>query len=126
MHDVARAYETAVTFRDEDLAGGLLVGAEVLEVPAELAEAEEAQELRDLAADVEHVAKLSWDSAERRELHVVGIKAGPDQAAAAAARKQADLDQARHPRGAVIGRRAESPQTQTSTITIGRQSDRGR
>ena len=134
MRDVARAYETAVTFRDEDqaardaesrirqelrerydvevletgadpavgratlvdrdaerverderqaqarddqaLAAGLVVGAEVLEVSADLADADEAQDLRDL----EHDAELSWDSAERRELHVEGIKAGPDQA----------------------------------------------
>lgn len=57
----------------------------------------------DLAADVEHDAELSWDSAVRRELHVEGIKAGPDQAAASTAWKRADVDQARHPREAVQG-----------------------
>ena len=31
---------------------------------------------------------MSWDSAERRELHVEGIKAGRDQAAAATAWKR--------------------------------------
>lgn len=39
----------------------------------------------------------------RRELHVEGIKAGPDQAAASTAWKRADVDQARHPREAVQG-----------------------
>ena len=168
VRDVARAYETAVTFRDEDqaardaearirqelrerydvevletgadpavvratlvdrdtqraerderqkldretqdLAAGLMVGAEVLEVSADLADAEEAQDLRDLAANVEHDAELSWDSAERRGLHVEGIKDGPDQTAAATAWKQADVDQARHPREALQGgRRGKSP-----------------
>lgn len=184
VRDVARAYETAVTFRDEDqaardaesrirqelrdrydvevletgadpavvratlvdrdteraerderqaqarddqdLAAGLVVGAEVLEVSVDLADAEEAQDLRDLAADVEHDAELSWDSAERRELHVEGIKAGPDQAAAATAWKQADVDQARHPREAVKGGRPKSPRSKTPTITPGRQAERGR
>jgi colicin import membrane protein len=183
VRDVARAYETAVTFRDEDqaardaesrirqelrerydvevletgadpaavratlvdrdtepaerdgrraqarddqdLAAGLAVGAEVLEVSADLADAEEAQDLRDLAADVEHDAELSWDSAERRELHVEGIKAGPDQAAAATAWKQADVDQARHPREAVQGgRRGNSPRTRVPASTPDRQIGR--
>ena len=183
VRDVARAYETAVTFRDEDqaardaesrirqelrerydvevletgadpavvratlvdrdteraerderqaqarddqdLAAGLVVGAEVLEVSADLADAEEAQDLRDLAADVEHDAELSWDSAERRELHVEGIKVGPDQAAAATAWKQADVDQARHPREAVQGgRKAKSPRTRVPASTPDRQIGR--
>jgi hypothetical protein len=175
VRDVARAYETAVTFRDEDqaardaesrirqelrerydvelletgadpavvratlvdrdteraerddqdLAAGLVVGAEALEVSADLADAEEAQELRDLAADVEHDAELSWDSAERRELHVEGIKAGPDQAAAATAWKQADVDQARHPREAVQGgRKGKSPRTRVAASTPDRQIGR--
>ena len=183
VRDVARAYETAVTFRDEDqaardaesrirqelrerydvevletgadpavvratlvdrdteraerderqaqarddqdLAAGLVVGAEVLEVSADLADAEDAQDLRDLAADVEHVAEVSWDSAERRELHVEGIKAGPDQAAAATAWKQADVDQARHPREAVQGgREGKSPRTRVPASTPDRQIGR--
>ena len=183
VRDVARAYETAVTFRDEDqaardaesrirqelrdrydvevletgadpavvratlverdteradrderqaqarddqdLAAGLVVGAEVLEVTADLADAEEAQDLRDLAADVEHEAELSWDSAKRRELHVEGIKAGPDQAAAATAWKQADVDQARHPREAVQGgRKGKSPRTRLPASTPDRQIGR--
>ena len=183
VRDVARAYETAVTFRDEDqaardaesrirqelrerydvevletgadpavvratladrdteraerderqvqarddqdLAAGLVVGAEVLEVSADLADAEEAQDLRDLAADVEHDAELSWDSAERRELHVEGIKAGPDQAAAATAWKQADVDQARHPREAVQGgRKGKSPRARVPASTPDRQIGR--
>ena len=183
VRDVARAYETAVTFRDEDqaardaesrirqelrdrydvevletgadpavvratlvdrdteraerderqaqarddqdLAAGLVVGAEVLEVSADLADAEEAQDLRDLAADVEHDAELSWDSAERRELHVEGIKVGPDQAAAATAWKQADVDQARHPREAVQGgRKGKSPRTRVPASTPDRQIGR--
>jgi hypothetical protein len=179
VRDVARAYETAVTFRDEDqaardaesrirqelrerydvelletgadpavvratlvdrdteraerderqaqarddqdLAAGLVVGAEVLEVSADLADAEEAQDLR----DVEHDAELSWDSAERRELHVEGINAGPDQAAAATAWKQADVDQARHPREAVQGvHKGKSPRTRVPTSTPDRQIGR--
>jgi colicin import membrane protein len=183
VRDVARAYETAVTFRDEDqaardaesrirqelrerydvevletgadpavvratlvdrdteraerdereaqagddqnLAAGLVVGAEMLEVSADLADAEEAQDLRDLAADVEHNAELSWDSAERRELHVEGIKAGPDRAAAATAWKQADVDQARHPREAVQGsRKGKSPRTRVPASTPDRQIGR--
>ena len=183
VRDVARAYETAVTFRDEDqaardaearirqelrerydvevlgtgadpavvratlvdrdteradrdereaqaradqdLAVDLVVGAEVLEASADLVDAEEAQDLRDLAADVEHDAELSWDSAERRELHVEGIKAGPDQAAAATAWKQADVDQARHPREAVQGgRKGKSLRTRVSASTPDRQIGR--
>lgn len=183
VRDVARAYETAVTFRDEDqaardaearirqelrerydvevletgadpavvratlvdrdteraerderqaqarddqeLAAGLVVGAEVLEVSADLADTEEAQDLRDLAADVEHDAELSWDSAERRELHVEGIKAGPDQAAAATAWKQADVDQARHPREAVQGaRKGKSSRARVPASTPDRQIGR--
>ena len=187
VRDVARAYETAVTFRDEDqaardaesrirqelrerydvevletgavpavvraalvdrdteraerderqaqardnqdLAAGLVVGAEVLEVSADLADAEEAQDLRDLAAGledaVEHNAEMSWDSAVRRELHVEGIKAGPDQAAAATAWKQADVDQARHPREAVQGgRKGKSPRARVPASTPDRQIGR--
>lgn len=183
VRDVARAYETAVTFRDEDqaardaesrirqelrerydvevletgadpavvratlvdrdteradrderqaqarddqdLAAGLVVGAEVLEVSADLADAEEVQDLRDLAADVEHDAEVSWDSAERRELHVEGIKAGPDQAAAATAWKQADVDQARHPREAMQGgRKGKSPRSRVPASTPDRQIGR--
>ena len=98
----------------------------MFEASADLADAEEAQDLRDLAADVEHDAELSWDSAERRELHVEGIKAGPDQAAAATAWKQADVDQARHPREAVKGGRPKSSRAKTPTVTPGRQIERGR
>ena len=110
---------------DQDLAAGLVVGAEVLEKTADLADAEEAQDLRDLAADVEHDAELSWDLAERRELHVEGIKAGPSQAAAATAWKQADVDQARHPREAVQGgRKGKSPRTRVPASTPDRQMGR--
>ena len=106
---------------DQDLAASLVGGAEVLEVSADLADAEEAHDLRDL----EHDAELSWDSAERRELHVEGIKAGPDQAAAATAWKQADVDQARHPREAVKGGRPKSSRAKTPTVSPGRQVERG-
>lgn len=180
VRDVARAYETAVTFRDEDQAArnaesrirqelrerydvevsetgadpavvraalvdgdtqradrderqaqardaqelaALVVGAEVLEVSADRADAEEAQDLRDIAA-AEHDAELSWDSAERRDLHVEGIKAGPDQAVAAASWKQADVDQARHPREAVRGGRPRSGR-KSPAVTTGRQIERG-
>ncbi|MBP6684142.1 MAG: hypothetical protein KA158_01865 [Leucobacter sp.] len=110
---------------DQDLAAGLVVGAEALEVSADHADAEEAQDLRDLAADVEHDAELSWDSAERRELHVEGIKAGPNQTAAATAWKQADVDQARHPREAVQGgRKGKSPRSRVAASTADRQIGR--
>ncbi len=62
-------------------------------------------ESRDGSADTEHDAELSWDSAERRELGPEGIKAGPNRAAASTAWKQADVDQARHPREEVQGGR---------------------
>ena len=126
--DIERAErdERQAQARDhQDLAAGLVVGAEVLEVSADLWDAEEAQDLRDLAADVEHDAELSWDSAERRELHVEGIKAGPDQAAAATAWKQADVDQARHPREAVQGgRKGKSSRTRVPSSTPDRQISR--
>jgi hypothetical protein len=114
---------------DQDLAAGLFVGAEVLEASADLADAEQAQDLRDLAAGleggVEQDAELSWDSAERRELHVQGIKAGPDRATAAAAWKQADDDQARHPREALQGgRKGKSPRTRATAATPDRQLGR--
>ena len=51
--------ERQVQARDgQDLAAGLVVGAEVLEVSADLTDAKEAQGLCDLAADVEHDAEL--------------------------------------------------------------------
>ena len=187
VRDVARAYETAVTFRDEDqaardaearirqelrerydvevletgadpavvratlvdrdteradrderqaqardhqdLAADIVVGADVLEATADLADAEEAQDLRDLGVSVEeaveHNAEMSWDSAERSELHVEGITAGPDHAAAATAWKQADVDQARHPREAVQGgRKGKSPRTRVPASTPDRQIGR--
>lgn len=115
----------AQTRDDQELGAGLVVGAEVLEVSADLADAEKAQDLRDLTANVEHDAELSWDSAERRELHVEGIKTGPDQAAASTAWKQADVDQARHPREAVQGgRKGKSPRTRVSASTPDRQIGR--
>jgi hypothetical protein len=93
----------------QDLATGLIVGAEALEVSADLGDAREAADLRHLAANVEHDAELSWDSAESREAQLEGIKVGPDQAAAATAWKQADVDQTRHPREAVQGGRKGKP-----------------
>jgi colicin import membrane protein len=119
--DAERVERQAQGRDDQDLAAGLVVGAEVLEVSADLADAEEVQDLRDLAADVE----LSWDSAERRELHVEGITAGPDQAAAVTAWKQAGVDQARHPREAVQGgRKSKSPRTRVPASTPDRQIGR--
>lgn len=171
-HDVARAYETAVTFRDEDqaardaesrirqelrdrynidvnesgadpsvvqaslaeqdtvrrgreqeqdqarddqdLAAGLTVGAEALELGADLEDAA----LRELAGDVELDAEVAWDLAERREAHVERINAGPDQAAAVAAWKRADVDQARHPREVVQGgRKGQSARVRVPALT---------
>ena len=92
---------------------------------ADLANAEDAQDLGDRDADVDHEAELSWDSAERRELHVEGITAGPDQAAAATAWKQADVDQARHPREVVHGGcNGKSPRTRVAASPPHRQIDR--
>lgn len=123
--DTERAERQAQARDGQDLAAGLVVSAEVLDVSADLADAEEAQDLRGLAADVEHDAELSWDSAERRDLHVEGIKAGSDQAAAATAWKQAGIDQARHPRGAVKGgRRGKSPRARVPASTPDRQIGR--
>lgn len=102
-----------------------MIGTEVLEVSADLADAEEAQDLRDLAADVEHDAELSWDSAVRRKLHVEGMKAGSGQAAPATAWKQADVDQAPHPREAVhCGRKGISPRTRVPALTPERRTGR--
>ena len=119
--DTERDERQAQASNEQDLATGLVVGAEVLEVSADLADAEEAQDLRDL----EHDAELSWDSAERREVHVKGFKAGPDQAAAVTAWKQADVDQARHPREAVQGgRKGKSSRTRVPASTPDRQIGR--
>ena len=64
-------------------------------------------------------------AAEGCELHVEGIKAGPAQAAAATAWKQADVDQARHPREAVQGgRKGKSPRTRVPASTPDRQIGR--
>lgn len=125
---VAGAYETAVTFRDEDQAVRnaearirqelrdrydvevLETGADPAVVRATLVDRDTERQAQvrgdeDLAADVEHAAELSWYSAERRELDVEGNNAGPDRAAAATAWKRADVAQARHPRESVQGGR---------------------
>ena len=131
-HDTERAerdQRQAQVRDDQDFTAGLVVGAEVLEVSADLADADEAQDLRALAASleepVEDDAEVSWDSAERRELHVEGIKAGPDQAVVATAWKRADVDQARRPREAVQGGpRGKSPRSRVAASTPDRQIDR--
>ena len=55
--------------------------------------------MRELATDIEHDAVPSCDSVERREAHIAGIEPGEMQPVAATAWKQADVDNARHPRG---------------------------
>tara|TARA_B100000519_G_scaffold191707_1_gene192381 strand:+ start:1414 stop:2211 length:798 start_codon:yes stop_codon:yes gene_type:complete len=183
-HDVARAYETAVTWREDDeaaraaesrirqelrdrygvdvnesgadpsvvqaalvegdqaiaerdelraqareeqsLADGITIEAEVLELSADLEDAAEAEGMRDRAAEAEHDAELSWDTAERRDQHIAGIEAGTEQPTVAAAWKQADVDNARHPREAVQGRKAKSPRARTKATAPGRQIERGR
>lgn len=107
---------------DRDLAAGLTVGTEALELGADLEDAQEAAALRELAADIE----LTWDSDERREAHVAGIQAGDSPPAVSAAWKQADVDQARHPREAVKGGRPKSARAKMPTVTPGRQIERGR
>ena len=105
---------------------GITIEAEVLELSADLEDAAEAEGLRDRAAEAEHDAELSWDTAERRDQHIAGIEAGTEQPTVAAAWKQADVDNARHPREAVQGRKAKSPRARTKATAPGRQIERGR
>ncbi|MGV8970614.1 MAG: hypothetical protein ACOH1J_09205 [Microbacteriaceae bacterium] len=181
-HDVARAYETAVTFRGEnqaardaesrirqelrdrysidvnesgadpsvvqaslaefgsersdgeqerdmarderDIAAELTVGAEALELGADLEEAQDTAMLRELASNVEHDAEVVWDSSERREAHVAGIDPGDGQSVAAAAWKQADVDQARHPREAVRSGKTRFSKSRVPSSTPGKQIER--
>lgn len=109
---------------DQDLAAGLTVGAEALELGADLEDAQEAAALRELAADVEHDAELTWDSAERREAHVAGIQPGETQPVAAAAWKQADVDNARHPREAVASGKTRSRKSRVASAAPGKQIER--
>ncbi|TFC50487.1 hypothetical protein E3T24_13830 [Cryobacterium sp. TmT2-59] len=147
---VARAYETAVTFRDEDQATGdaesrirqdlrdrydvevLETGADPVVVRATLADRAteradrderhaQARDDQDRAADIGDDAELSWDSADWRELHVAGIEAASDRATAATAWKQDDVDQARPPRDAVKGARPNSSRPKTPMAASGLQ-----
>lgn len=70
----------------------------------------EAGALRAEADELEAIAERSWDSAERREGHAAALeRAGEGKAAAAW--KQADVDQARHPKEALAaaGTRGKKP-----------------
>ncbi len=79
-----------------------------------------------LAAVVEADADRTWDSAERRMAHVAGIQTSEAQPVAAAEWKQADVDNARHPREAVKSSRPKSSRPRASTVTPGPQAERGR
>lgn len=109
---------------DQDLAVGLTIEADVLEMQADTADGREARELRDEAAALEEHAEVEWDSAVRREEHADRISQAGEPAAAAAW-KQADVDQARHPSEAIRGTRPKSPRTKTK-VKPGRTIDRGR
>src|SRR3546814_5038492 len=65
-------------------------------------------------------------SAERRMAHVAGIQTSEAQPVAAAEWKQADVDNARHPREAVKSSRPKSSRPRASTVTPGPQAERGR
>ncbi|HXR44408.1 MAG TPA: hypothetical protein VN759_06350, partial [Pseudolysinimonas sp.] len=115
--EAERAEREARAGDDLDVATGLVAGAEVLEVSADVADAQEAEELRDFAGDVERDAAAERDSAERRQMHVEGLPEGPDREAAAAAWKRADIDQARHPHEALQGaRKSKSPRPRVQSI----------
>jgi len=106
------------------VAAGLTVGAEALELGADLEDAQETAALRELAGDLEHNAEAAWDSAERREAHVAGIQPGKGQPVAATAWKQADLDNARHPREAVRSGKTRSSKSRVPSTTPGKQIER--
>lgn len=110
---------------DQDLAVGLTIEADVLELQADAADGRDARELRDEAAALEEHAEADWDSAVRREEHADRITHAGEPVAAAAW-KQADVDNARHPREAVKGGRPKSARPKTPTVTPGRQAERGR
>lgn len=110
---------------ERDVATGLMLESELLELQADQVDAGEAEDLRDLAAEVEHDAELSWDSAQRREEHAAAIE-GPDAPAAGAAWTQADVDNGKHPREAVRGSRTKSPRTKVAAAAPERQPERAR
>lgn len=107
---------------DQDLAVGLTVAADALELVADVDDAQEAVVLRELAAGIEHDVELAWDSAERREAHVAGIQ--PGEPVAAAAWVQADVDNARHPREAVSSRATRARRPRAASATPGKQVER--
>lgn len=120
-----RDQERDLAAEERDMATGLVIEAEVLELQADQVDAGEAEKLRDVAAEVENNAELSWDSAQRREEHAAAI-AGPDAPVAAAAWKQADVDNGKHPREAVRGTRRKSARVKTRVAGSDRQLERGR
>ncbi|MBX3196439.1 MAG: hypothetical protein KF727_15245 [Microbacteriaceae bacterium] len=126
-HSVARQEREAEREQgriDQDLAVGLTIEADVLELQADAADGRDARALRDEAAALEEHAEVEWDSAVRREEHADRINQAGEPAAAAAW-KQADVDQARHPNEAIRGTRPRSPRAKTK-VKPGRTIDRGR
>lgn len=95
-HD-ERAEQEDLAREQREVAAGLAVEAGLLELDVDQAGVVEGEELRELAAEVAHDAELAWDSAQRREGHAAAIE-GPDAPAAAGAWKQANIDNAKHPR----------------------------
>lgn len=109
---------------DQDLAVGLTIEVDVLEMQADVADGREARELRDEAAVLEEHAEVEWDSGARREEHANRIRRAGEPAAAGAW-KQADVDQARHPGEAIRSARPKSPRARTK-VKPGRTIDRDR
>jgi len=99
--------------RDRDDALGYMTEADLLTLEADSSEASEAQRLRTEADLAEVDANLAWDSSERRDAHATALsQAG--HAEAAAAWKQADVDQARNPREAVAAGKRKSPKARAA------------
>ena len=109
---------------DQDLAAGLTVGADALELGADLEDAQAAAALREFADNVEHDRAVTWDTAERREAHVAGIEPGEGRSVAATVWKQADVDNARHPREAVSHGKTRSHKWRVSSSTPGERLER--
>jgi len=109
--------------RDRQTAVAFMAEADGLELAAEGIERREST--RELVDELADGAALSWDSAERRDAHAAELeRAGHLEAAAAW--KQADLDQAKHPREAIARGAKKSPKARAgATAQPARQAERG-
>jgi len=110
--------------RDRGLTEGLVAESEILEFEVDRADERGEAERFDEALALENEGDLRWDSAVRREEHAERIsQAGEPEAAAAW--KQADVDQARSPSEAVRSTRPKrSPRPKTKRRQ-GRTIERG-